>query len=224
MKYIIGNWKSNKSESEILDWFDKFAGLFKQSGIRLGGLEIVICPPLIYLSLVRRLVEDKSLPLAVGAQNISAYPEGAYTGEVTGKMISDYARCVIVGHSERRNYFREDDNELFKKTELAAGGGLSVIYCIPDAKTEVPDDAEIIAYEPVFAIGTGQADTPENADKVGGIVKQKYPGRKFIYGGSVNNQNVSQFLQMSSIDGVLPGKASLDPRIFWEMIANAAKI
>ena len=139
-------------------------------------------------------------------------------------MIKEYAEYVLIGHSERRKYFHEDDKLLAEKVTRAMEAGLKVVYCVPDEKTEVPQNVDLIAYEPVWAIGTGKADTPENASQVIGIIKQKYPQNQVIYGGSVTPENVVSFVSQSNIDGVLPGGASLDPVKFSQMVESISQI
>lgn len=224
MKYIIGNWKSNKTSSEIEDWFKNLNDLLVSSGsVEFKHLEIVICPPFIYLPYVGELINKYKLPFKIGAQNLSQFDQGAYTGEITGSMITEYAKYVLIGHSERRKYFLETDDILFNKAKLAVISGLIPIYCVPDDKINIPGEITIVAYEPVWAIGTGQADTPENANQVAEKIKAANSQVKtLIYGGSVTPQNVKNFIKTGSIDGVLPGKVSLDARLFWEMINNAS--
>ncbi|OGG14733.1 triose-phosphate isomerase [Candidatus Gottesmanbacteria bacterium RIFCSPHIGHO2_01_FULL_39_10] len=222
-KYIIGNWKSNKNRQETKDWFS-FISKQKFSKKTYQYLSVVVCPPFPYLSLSRVLISESQLTIQLGAQDVSPFPNGAYTGEITAIMIKEYAEYVLIGHSERRKYFHEDDKLLAEKVTRAMEAGLKVVYCVPDEKTEVPQNVDLIAYEPVWAIGTGKADTPENASQVIGIIKQKYPQNQVIYGGSVTPENVVSFVSQSNIDGVLPGGASLDPVKFSQMVESISQI
>lgn len=223
-KYIVGNWKSNKNSGEVEVWFKQFARLFQESRTKFDNLEIAVCSPYIYLPLVGKLQKEYNLPIKIGAQDVSPFPNGAYTGAVSASQIAEFAQYVIIGHSERRLNFHEDDKELSEKVKRAKEQNLGVIFCIQNQNTFVPQDVQIIAYEPVWAIGTGKTDTPENADKVAAIVKEKYPDAVLLYGGSVSSENVQNFLKTAHIDGVLPGGASLDPQKFWEIVVNASKI
>jgi triosephosphate isomerase len=162
-----------------------------------------------------------SFPLLLAAQNISKFDEGAYTGEVTGKMIKEFADWVLIGHSERRKYFGESDAELSVKAEKAHAAGLKVIFCVPDDATPIPKGVEVVAYEPVWAIGTGKTDSPENANAVVTSIKNKSGATLVLYGGSVIGDNVAAFVTQPSIDGVLPGGASLDPDKFSHLIHAA---
>lgn len=219
-KFIIGNWKSNLNSGEINLWFETFYS--KYSHKLYASTEIIICAPFVYLSLAKKLIDKYSLPIKLGAQNVSPFGSGAYTGEISALMLAEFVDYVIIGHSERRQKFAENEKILKEKVERASEQKIKIIYCIPDEKTIVPDRVDFIAYEPVWAIGTGKSDNPENADRVGFSYKQK-KNCIFIYGGSVNADNIQSFLNKKNIDGALPGKASLDPGIFWEMIINASK-
>lgn len=223
MKYIVANWKSNKTADEVEEWFDKIRVEFgKINSAKLNSLKIIICPPYVYLPLVKKLTIDFSLPFELGAQDVSPFGMGAYTGEVCAKMLTDFAKYVIVGHSERRNYFHEDDKFLGEKVKQINSMGLEAIFCIQDAETIVPEGVTIAAYEPVWAIGSGKADTPENAKQVISFVKQKSHVDNVLYGGSVTPENIKSYLAIGQIDGVLIGGASLVPEKFWEIIINAS--
>lgn len=225
MKYIIGNWKANKSLSETEEWFETFAAVYnKNKTIRLDNLTIVICPPFIYLGKAATLCGSYNLPIKLGGQDVSPFENGPFTGEVTASQLAKLAAYVIIGHSERRTNFGEDDQMLMKKVTMAKAANLQPIFCVQDENTFIPKNVSLVAYEPVWAIGTGQADTPENANKVIERIKEKNKIETVIYGGSITPENVSSFLKTSSIDGVLPGGSSLDPGKFWQMILNAASI
>lgn len=204
--FIAGNWKSNKTVSEAQAWL---------SAARDPNGNIVICVPFTLLPAL------KGGPFVVGAQDVSPFAEGAYTGEVSARQAGEFADWVIVGHSERRKYFSENDDLLQKKVQQAKKAGLKVIYCVPDSETVVPENVDVIAYEPVWAIGTGKTDTPENADRVCAKIKERTNNAMVIYGGSVTDKNVASFVRMPHIDGVLPGGASLDPVTFSRLIDAA---
>jgi triosephosphate isomerase len=136
-------------------------------------------------------------------------------------MVRDLADWVIVGHSERRKNFGETDGVLAKKVQQAKSTGLKIVYCVPDDHTGIPYGVDVVAYEPVWAIGTGESDTPENANMVITRIKAKSQVSRVIYGGSVTAANVASFVGQASIDGVLPGGVSLDPEKFADLITNA---
>lgn len=224
-KYIIGNWKSNKTVNEVDEWFETLEKLIStQVNLVSPELEIILCPSFVHLFLAKKLAENLPFPLKIAAQDVSPFQIGAYTGEVNIIQLKEVVDYVLVGHSERRKYFREDDQMRKKKVEQIISADIKPIFCVSDSATYIPIEVKIVAYEPVFAIGTGQADTPENADKVASLIRQKNKNAEIIiYGGSVNQDNITRFLTQINIDGVLPGGASLDAKNFWEMITNASK-
>jgi triosephosphate isomerase (TIM) len=213
--FIAGNWKSNKTIMEATQWLEQFT---VHSSRFTENVTVVVLAPFTDLFSLREKIKTKNTFIALGAQNISKFDEGAYTGEVTGKMIKEVADWVIIGHSERRKYFGETDTDLALKVEKAHAAGLKVIYCVPDDKTVVPVGVDVIGYEPVWAIGTGKTDSPENANAVVASIKSKTGANIVIYGGSVTAENVASFVSTPSIDGVLPGGASLDPEKFSHLI------
>jgi triosephosphate isomerase len=220
--FIVANWKSNKIYPDTLLWIDGF----KSAQIdweKNSDKEIVICPSFPNLGSVQYDLQTKyKLPVKIGAQNLSPFGNGAYTGEVYAEQIQYYADYVIIGHSERRQHFGETDEILAQKVRLAITGDLKPIFCVQGKETPVPQGVEIVAYEPIFAIGTGQPDTPEDAEEVSKFIKEKNPQVKYVlYGGSVNKDDVHTFTEMPSVDGVLVGGASLDAEHFMKIIENA---
>lgn len=216
---IVGNWKSNKTIAETEDWFRRF----QHPGIELGA-EIILCPAFTALERAKICIERRQLPIKLAAQDISPYPSGAYTGEISGELLKGLVSFVLIGHSERRIRFKETDFILKEKVLQAKQVGIEPIYCIPDEHTKIPEQVNIVAFEPISAIGTGQPDTPEHADAIAVEIKKRSPDIRCIYGGSIKPDNVVSFLHKEHIDGVLPGGASLDPLTFYELIKNAAGI
>ncbi|KKU88768.1 triose-phosphate isomerase [Candidatus Gottesmanbacteria bacterium RIFCSPLOWO2_01_FULL_48_11] len=214
--FIAGNWKSNKTLVEATEWLRNFQ--FSISNFQLQNTSIVLCVPFTVLFSLKEEIKKQSLPIGLGAQDVSPYKEGAYTGEVSARQIKEFAEWVIIGHSERRRYFGETDEILGQKVAQAKQAGLKIIYCVPDDQTVVADGIDVVAYEPVWAIGTGKADTPENANSVIAAIKQKTGVAQVIYGGSVTADNVAAFVSQPAIDGVLPGGASLDAEKFISLI------
>jgi triosephosphate isomerase (TIM) len=215
--FIIANWKSNKNEQQALEWFDGIGGVEWQTIKK----EVIICPPFPLLKLVSETIEEKSIPMATGAQDISKFDGGPYTGEVSGQLLKDFAAYCIIGHSERRKNFSETDEDIAKKISLAKKYNITPILCVQNDQTPVPGGVEIVAYEPVFAIGSGNPDTPENADLVAEKIKQKTNIPFVLYGGSITPENVHAFTAKSNISGVLVGTKSLDPFEFTKIIINA---
>lgn len=217
--FIIANWKSNKTASEAKEWLQEFQISNVKS--QISNKEIIICPPFTLLPILKSSIINLKSPVKLGAQDISPFDEGAYTGEVNGRQIKEFADYVIIGHSERRTHLKETDEILVRKVEMARKYSLTPIFCVQGESTSVPSGIEIVAYEPVFAIGSGNPDTPENANTVSDSIKQKTQVQYVLYGGSVTSQNVSQFSQQPHIDGVLVGGASLDADEFAKIIQNA---
>lgn len=219
---IVANWKSNKTYPETLLWVDGFASA-QFDWANNTDKDVVVCPSFTNVGSVQYDLQAKhKLPVKIGAQNISPFEHGAYTGEVNAEQIAYYADYVILGHSERRQHFGETDEMLAQKVKVAVAADLKPIFCVQGKETPVPEDIEIVAYEPIFAIGSGHPDTPEDAEDVSKTIKEKNPHVKCVlYGGSVNKDDVHTFTQLPSVDGVLVGGASLDPEHFMQIIQNA---
>lgn len=215
---IVANWKSNKTKAETKDWVEQFS----KGELPLENKEVIICPSFTILAKLNHLISDKNLTIKLGAQNISPFGKGAYTGEINGEQIKEFADFVIIGHSERRNYFDENQDVLNRKVIVALENSLTPIFCVSSAVQEIPKGIRIVAYEPIEAIGTGNPDTPENAGKVAREIKEKNPEvEKVLYGGSVTDENVSSFTKLDDIDGVLVGTSSLSASSFSQLIKNA---
>ncbi len=244
---IAGNWKMHKTLAE---------GRELVTGIREGiegiaGVEVLICPPVQLVFPMAKAVAGS--PIMLGAQDAHHEPQGAFTGEVSALMIKDTGCThVILGHSERRRYFREDGALLFKKVRAAVTGNLNAIYCVGETledheaghtravverqihevvKSDVPTDRLIIAYEPVWAIGTGRTATPDQAQEVHAFIRTMLASTygqgaadsiRILYGGSVKPQNAADLLAQPDIDGALVGGACLVAADFVAIIKAAA--
>ncbi|OGF98832.1 hypothetical protein A3D78_06020 [Candidatus Gottesmanbacteria bacterium RIFCSPHIGHO2_02_FULL_39_14] len=220
-KYLIANWKSNKTTFEVESFFRQLQKKFASRQLTKAVIP-VICPVFVHLHLAKLLINQLKLPIFLGAQDTSPFGLGAYTGEVSSSQLKEYISFCIIGHSERRKYFQESDDLLKNKVELAVKWGMEVIFCVPDSLTPIPSQVKIVAYEPVFAIGTGKPDTPENALKVIKEIKMKHNIPYVLYGGSITADNISQYLTQEEINGVLVGGASLDPDHYFRMMINAS--
>jgi len=239
------NWKMNKTIEEAEAFLTEFLP-------RCGdapGCEVVVCPP--YLALGRAVEICLQSRVRVAAQNMHDEPEGAFTGEVSGPMLRDAGvDGVILGHSERRHYFCETDEALARKLPLALDAGLEPILCVGEREHErdrgetedvlrrqveadlaALDEAllaeVVIAYEPVWAIGTGRSATPDEAEEAIAFIRSLVAGRsaeaaervRVLYGGSVKPSNAAELLGREQIDGALVGGASLDPEDFAAIVA-----
>lgn len=246
---VAGNWKMNKGLYETRDLIRE---LFPQLHA-VKDVEIVICPPFVGLGVAKRELEDSSIKL--GAQNMHWSDSGAFTGEISPLMLKELCEYVIVGHSERRAMFGETDDTVNKKVLAALAHGLKPIVCVGEtleenqsgitaevvgrqvrqglrSLTAAQAEQVVIAYEPVWAIGTGLAATPEGAnavhkDVIRPILRELFgeevgDGMRILYGGSVNPGNASELFGQSDIDGGLIGGASLKADSFVALV-NAAK-
>ncbi len=215
--FIVANWKSNKTVSEAKNWLDEF-----KISENLGEKEIIICPPFTLLGFLAEEITKGDLPIKLGAQDVSAFEGGAHTGEVKAEELKEFAQYVIIGHSERRKNFHEDDSLLAQKVSMSLSSNLTPIFCVSSPDMFIPQGVSLVAYEPLSAIGTGNADNPENADGVAAQIKETNKiVSAVLYGGSVTPENVKSFTEMENIDGVLVGGASLNASSFSNIVKNA---
>jgi len=222
--FIIGNWKSFKTTTEATEWFQEITNNKLQM---TDDKEVVICAPFTALPLAKSLINQHNLPIKLGAQDISPFDEGRYTGAVNGKQLAEFVQYVIIGHSERRKYFFETEGMVNQKVQRAIESGITPIVCVSEVsqiKSLLADHHGkefIVAYEPLFAIGSGQPDSPENAEKTSAEIQKEMENITIIYGGSVTSENVHSFTSMPTISGVLPGGASLVASEFAAIVTNA---
>ena len=242
---IAGNWKMNKTVSEAMD----FANNLKSALRDVQDVEMVICPTFVALNEVSKMLEGSSIKL--GAQNVYMQENGAYTGEISPLMLKELGcRYVIIGHSERRGYFKEDNKLINAKMKLALKYQLRPILCVGETllehqnnqtidvvKTEIREGLAcinkeqmsqvVIAYEPIWAIGTGETATPSDANKVHRVIRNiisdmfdAKTGEKtrIQYGGSVKPDNINALMEESDIDGALVGGASLSAESFIKIV------
>ena len=170
--FIVANLKSYETEIEAKKWLEVFKNV-KNLTEDLSLKEIIICPPFTLLELFKDFFPKNEIKVSLGAQDLSPFDEGAYTGEINARQVKDFAQYVLIGHSERRRNFNETENLLSDKVKLALNYGLKPIYIIQNEKDEIPPGVEVVAYEPIAAIGSGEPDTPESADMVAPEVKLK---------------------------------------------------
>ena len=218
---IAGNWKMYRTASETAD----FCRALRDAVGELDGVDIAVCPPFTGLAAAVQALADTEI--AVAAQNVHWEAEGAYTGEISAPMLADLGVYgAIVGHSERRQYFGETDEGVARRAHAALDAGLSVIACVGEQEDErergetedvlrkqltqlEPHDNLVVAYEPVWAIGTGKNATPELAQEAHAFVKSLVDV-PVLYGGSVKPENAAELLAQPDVDGALVGGASLE--------------
>lgn len=211
-KRVIANWKSHKTAEETLLFLDSLKAAWEE--LPMDNKEVIILPSFVSLSTAYVYKETEGLSVFIGAQDISAYDEGAYTGEVNARQLLEFCQFVLINHSERRRYNHEGDQEARAKVLQAQKYNLTPLFCVQDEKAAVPDNVTEIVYEPPSAISTFQEgaklDEPSNIERVFGILKERYPQANLYYGGSVTSSNVIKLLQVKDLVGFLVGSASLD--------------
>lgn len=243
--FIAANWKMNKTVEETEEFINAFLPLAKG----VSDVDILLAPPFTSLGTASRLLKSSNVVLA--AQNVFYEEKGAYTGEISvGMLKSAGCTCVIIGHSERRQYFSETDDIVNKKIKTARKNGLDVILCIGESLEEreanktfsvldrqlagslsdLPLDGITIAYEPIWAIGTGKTATKEQANEAHAYIRQWLRKNKegadavrIQYGGSVTPDNVESLMSQPEVDGALVGGASLKPDSFAKIVTGAIK-
>jgi len=247
---IAGNWKMNTTVDEALDLVDEMIDDLED----VEGVEVVLCPPFVSLDALAEALGGSSV--AIGAQNMHYLDKGAYTGEISPVMLADLCDYVILGHSERRQYFGETDELVNKKVVAALHHGLIPIVCVGETlaqhdagQAEAVVTAQVqgclaglsaadvaglvIAYEPVWAIGTGRAATGADANAVIATIRRTiaelhdYATAQAVrvqYGGSVTAANIAEFIRQPEIDGALVGGASLKAEEFVGIVRQTAEI
>ena len=245
---IAGNWKMNTTVSEAIYLVNEMGPGLEE----IDNVKKVICPPFISLAVVKDLMEETSIKL--GAQNMHFAEKGAYTGEISPLMLANLCEFVIIGHSERRQYCQETGQIINKKILAALNAGLKPILCVGErleenvtgrTKQVVTEQLKsslagindikdlVIAYEPVWAIGTGKAATGEQANETIGLIRQniselyaKETSRDtlILYGGSVNADNTTEFMNQPNINGALVGGASLEANQFVSIVKQTSLI
>ncbi len=246
---IAGNWKMHKTLAEARELVSALRDGLNKSPAH--GVEVLICPPCQLLFPMAKAVAGS--PIMLGAQNAHYESHGAFTGEVSVPMLKDTGCAhVIIGHSERRQLFHEDNSLLARKIRAVVAGGLTVVYCVGETleqresqqtqrvvgrqidevlRSDVSAERLVIAYEPVWAIGTGCTATPQQAQEVHAFVRSRLAGIydraaadriRILYGGSVKPANAAELLAQPDIDGALVGGACLSTGDFLAIISAAA--
>ncbi|MCL1899660.1 MAG: triose-phosphate isomerase [Promicromonosporaceae bacterium] len=241
---MAGNWKMNLDHLEAVATVQKLAWTLDDAKHSYGDVEVVVCPPFTDLRSVQTLVEADKLGVKYAAQDVSKHTHGAYTGEISAKMLAKLGCAyTVVGHSERREYHGESDALVNEKVRALCAEGITAIVCVGepleirkagehvaytlkqvrDCLADLDDNhlaQVVIAYEPVWAIGTGEVATADDAQEVigaiRGLVVEMYSAEiadsmRILYGGSVKSSNVAELMAKPDVDGALVGGASLDP-------------
>ncbi|MEZ4751312.1 MAG: triose-phosphate isomerase [Bdellovibrionota bacterium] len=248
---FAANWKMNKAVSETAEFVTQLSELLVAAPGKLGtDFEVLLCPQSTHLSTLSASIGTR--PIEFGAQNCGTAKNGAFTGEISPVVLKELG-CgwTLVGHSERRHIYLEDDALVLSRTRAALAEGLSVVLCVGEKLEERRADRTmqvvetqlsilkgmsaadieriVVAYEPVWAIGTGENATPEQAEAVHASIRKWYASAlgekaadalRILYGGSVKPENAAQLLREADVDGFLVGGASLDPVVFSNVIKN----
>ena len=253
---MAGNWKMNKDHLEAVDLVQRLAWALTDANHDAAKVEVAVIPPFTALRSVQTIVDGDNLDLAYGGQDCSQHASGAYTGEISAGMLRALGcTFVVLGHSERREYHAESDALVGAKAAAALGEGLTPIVCVGEgldireagthvahvvdqvkgAYADLDQDAAlrtVIAYEPVWAIGTGKVATPEDAQEVCAAVRETLASLydqatadavRVLYGGSVKPDNVADIMAKPDVDGALVGGASLKAEDFSTLVMNTEK-
>jgi triosephosphate isomerase len=232
MKYLVANWKSNKTIQEAVTWINTV----KKAKLSIpSSFKIIICPSYLHLHLF-----INQLPrFTLGVQTLSPYPDGAYTGAISARMLPSQVKFAILGHSERRQYFADTNTTVAQQARLALENNLTPIIAVDKNNwrsqlNHFPASQLkkiIIMYEPpeaislqVGPIGQGKPAPLKDFIKMTQTIKKEFPSRAVLYGGSVKANNINEFICQKEIDGVVPGSASLNPQEFINMVKVAASI
>lgn len=223
MRYLVANWKSHKTLTEGQHWLEQFTSLFTSQEIT-----VILAASYIQLAALKDLARSKGLSLA--AQDISPFPDGAYTGAVSARQLQDLVNYVLVGHSERRHWFHETHQDIANKIDQALNSNLNPILCVdtPYASAQFAAISPhhwprlIIAYEPLAAISSGDPQNPQAANQVAADIKKTLGDSvPVLYGGSTTPANVADLLSQPYLAGILVGQASLDPHLFAQIVKHS---
>ena len=248
--FIAGNWKMNLDHQQAIAFVQKLSWTLADAAHDYSKTEVAVFPPFTDLRSVQTLMDAEKFELELGAQDLSQFDSGAYTGDISGAFLKKLdVKYVLIGHSERRSYHNENDEVVQAKVGAAFRHGLIPVICVGETLEELESEGQsavpvrqikaalsghskvgefIVAYEPVWAIGTGKTATPEDAQEVCSAIREEIgqigsseiaANMRILYGGSVKSANIVEIMKQADVDGALIGGASLDP----EELAKIAK-
>lgn len=229
MKYIIANWKAHKTLLEAKAWVQDFqrSGMMSELAAVENNLTVVLCVPFLHMPVIHELLPEMQL----GVQTLSPYGDGAYTGAISARMVADIAHFALLGHVERRQYFGETDQVVAQQVIQAVDNEMIPIVAVDGKnwssrlslleKEQVKES--LVMYEPAEAISStgGKAADLDEVVKAAQLIRSEYPVKAVLYGGSVDHQNVGQYLSADGVAGVVPGAASLDVEKFVHLLRAA---
>jgi len=218
-KYVLANWKSHKTVDEGKKWLTEFSKVYRPD----PQVEVILAPSYIHLVPLYHMLQDMESPsLCLAAQDLSPFPLGAYNGAVAAAMVRDMVEYAIIGHSERRRYFHETDQETANKASEAVAAGIKPILCVDQpyahaqmtALNEADMENMIIGYGPVEAIGVNIPQSQEKTRREVAEIQEIFPDKPILYGGSINAENAESYMQLPGVSGLMVGSASLDVEEF----------
>ena len=226
-KYVVANWKSNKGLAEAESWMAEFVRLYSPA----PNLKVIIAPPIVHLASLWNMQRQGDASFAWAIQDLSPYPLGSYTGEVAADMVRDLVEFAVLGHSERRRYFHETNQDIANKVNEAGAVGIRPIVCVdlPYARAQLAalDAADfkrvLVGYGPVEAAGVDRPQSIEMVQEAIAEIHSMNPDAPILYGGSISAENAADYLDIPGVAGVMVGTASLDAEEFASICAIAAR-
>lgn len=226
-RYVLANWKSHKTLDQAEDWFQKFLRVYRAD----PQVKVIVAPPVVYLAPLWHLLQQHGdVRVSLAVQDLSPFPLGEYTGAVAAAMVRDMVSYAVVGHSERRRYFHETNQDIANKVSEAAAAGITPILCLDSpyaaAQLAALDEENvgdlIIGYGPVQAAGRDMPQSPEKIMEAIEEIQTIAPGKPVLYGGSTNPDNAGSLIRLAGVDGLMVGSASLSPDAFFSICKSCA--
>ncbi|MDR9501959.1 MAG: triose-phosphate isomerase family protein [Desulfurivibrionaceae bacterium] len=225
-RYVVANWKSHKTPAEAGQWLSRFLKLYKPQ----TGVKVILAPAFPFLVPLQQMLAEAKSGVELASQDISAFPLGSYTGAVAAAMIQDLVGYSLVGHSERRRWFRETDQEVANKVHEALAVGITPIICVdqPYMRSQFAALADqevkqcLVGYGPVEAIGLDMPPAPERIQEAISQLHILAPDSPILYGGAVHGENAADYMQIPGLSGLMVATASLDPEKFVEICQQVA--
>jgi triosephosphate isomerase len=216
---IVANLKSFLTFESAKNWLESFRNSYKSR----ENVKVILCPPFLFLDVFKEFINNNNLEIFLGSQDISAFGEGPYTGEINAKQLKDFVSYALIGHSERRSNLGEDDTLINKKIQQALSNNISPLYIVQKNDQDIPEGVNLVVYEPPGSISNVSGNKPDDikdVERAAQTIKEE-GNYNVLYGGSVNSSNVSDFTKSQQLSGVVVGGASLEAEEFAKIIQNA---